>query len=59
MIACQCSQGAELASQEGKRAAALAACRTLAEELTENRFPAPRILAFKVCLSSFLFPNVH
>ncbi|CAL9782278.1 unnamed protein product [Musa acuminata subsp. burmannicoides] len=39
--------GAELAAQEGKSAAALAACRTLAEELTENRFPAPRILAFK------------
>ncbi|KAM7495754.1 hypothetical protein LguiA_020168 [Lonicera macranthoides] len=39
--------GAELAAQEGKSAAALAACRTLAEELTEMRFPAPRILAFK------------
>eukprot|EP00262_Sarcandra_glabra_P014420 TRINITY_DN4223_c0_g1_i1.p1 TRINITY_DN4223_c0_g1~~TRINITY_DN4223_c0_g1_i1.p1 ORF type:complete len:616 (-),score=93.16 TRINITY_DN4223_c0_g1_i1:259-1902(-) len=39
--------GAELAAQEGKSAAALAACRTLAEELTEQRFPAPRILAFK------------
>ncbi|XP_077232655.1 protein transport protein SEC23 A-like [Tasmannia lanceolata] len=39
--------GAELASQEGKSASALAACRTLAEELTEERFPAPRILAFK------------
>lgn len=41
-------QGAELAGQEGKSAAALAACRTLAEELTDLRFPAPRILAFKV-----------
>lgn len=41
-------QGAELGAQEGKSAAALAACRTLAEELTELRFPAPRILAFKV-----------
>ncbi|GFP80605.1 protein transport protein sec23a [Phtheirospermum japonicum] len=40
-------QGAELAAQEGKSAAALAACRTLAEELSELRFPAPRILAFK------------
>ncbi|KAK2970213.1 hypothetical protein RJ640_021649 [Escallonia rubra] len=40
--------GAELATQEGQSAAALAACRTLAEELTEERFPAPRILAFKV-----------
>lgn len=39
--------GAELAIQEGPSAAALAACRTLAEELTEHRFPAPRILSFK------------
>ncbi|KAG8379633.1 hypothetical protein BUALT_Bualt07G0109200 [Buddleja alternifolia] len=39
--------GAELAAQDGKSAATLAACRTLAEELTEMRFPAPRILAFK------------
>lgn len=39
--------GGELAAQEGKSAAALAACRTLAEELTDVRFPAPRILAFK------------
>ncbi|XP_044493429.1 protein transport protein SEC23-like [Mangifera indica] len=39
--------GAELAADEGRSAAALAACRTLAEELTEFRFPAPRILAFK------------
>lgn len=39
--------GAELAALEGKSAAALAACRTLAEELTDLRFPAPRILAFK------------
>ncbi|XP_031111656.1 protein transport protein sec23-1 [Ipomoea triloba] len=39
--------GAELDAQDGKGAAALAACRTLAEELTEMRFPAPRILAFK------------
>ncbi|CAA2981801.1 transport SEC23-like [Olea europaea subsp. europaea] len=39
--------GAELADQEGNSAAALAACRTLAEELIEMRFPAPRILAFK------------
>lgn len=41
-------QGAELAADEGRSAAALAACRTLAEELTEVRFPAPRILSFKV-----------
>lgn len=39
--------GTELAYQEGNSAAALAACRTLADELTEHRFPAPRILAFK------------
>ncbi|KAI4349805.1 hypothetical protein L6164_010359 [Bauhinia variegata] len=39
--------GAELAADEGRSAAALAACRTLAEELTELRFPAARILAFK------------
>ncbi|XP_061961807.1 protein transport protein SEC23 A [Populus nigra] len=39
--------GAELAADEGRSAAALAACRTLAEEITELRFPAPRILAFK------------
>ncbi|KAL4360603.1 hypothetical protein GQ457_04G029850 [Hibiscus cannabinus] len=39
--------GAELAADEARSAAALAACRTLAEELTELRFPAPRILAFK------------
>ncbi|XP_015688445.2 protein transport protein SEC23 [Oryza brachyantha] len=39
--------GAELAAQEGQSAAALAACRTLAEELSELRFPAPRILSFK------------
>ncbi|KAL5981692.1 Protein transport protein Sec23A [Asimina triloba] len=39
--------GSELVAQEGRSAAALAACRTLAEELTEHRFPAPRILIFK------------
>nr|AAK59590.1 putative protein transport factor [Arabidopsis thaliana] len=39
--------GAELSADEVKSAAVLAACRTLAEELTEFRFPAPRILAFK------------
>ncbi|GJX25796.1 hypothetical protein Tco_0232092 [Tanacetum coccineum] len=31
------SESAELAAQEGRSAAALAACRTLAEELTEMR----------------------
>lgn len=41
-------KGAELSADEGRSASALAACRTLAEELTEFRFPAPRILAFKV-----------
>uniref|UniRef100_A0A7N0UWI4 Protein transport protein SEC23 n=2 Tax=Kalanchoe fedtschenkoi TaxID=63787 RepID=A0A7N0UWI4_KALFE len=39
--------GAELAADEARCAAALAACRTLAEELSEIRFPAPRILAFR------------
>ncbi|KAL6223337.1 hypothetical protein ACLB2K_006724 [Fragaria x ananassa] len=39
--------GAELSSDEAKSAAALAACRTLAEEISELRFPAPRILSFK------------
>lgn len=52
-------QGAELAAHEGKSAAALAACRTLAEELTELRFPAPRILAFKVSSSRFLKKSVN
>lgn len=46
---CWLIQGAELAADEGRSASALAACRTLAEEITELRFPAPRILAFKVC----------
>lgn len=49
----KCFQGAELAAQEVNCAAALAACRTLAEELSESRFPAPRILAFKVRLFHF------
>lgn len=39
--------GAELAADDIRSASALAACRTLAEELSELRFPAPRILAFK------------
>ncbi|KAK8954523.1 hypothetical protein KSP39_PZI002816 [Platanthera zijinensis] len=39
--------GNELTAEEGKSASALAACRTLAEELSEQRFPAPRILSFK------------
>lgn len=51
-------QGGELAAQEGKNAAALAACRTLAEELTELRFPAPRILAFKVTKQDFVFKRM-
>ncbi|KAJ4826866.1 hypothetical protein Tsubulata_043796 [Turnera subulata] len=47
--------GAELAANEGRSAAALAACRTLAEEITESRFPAPRILAFK----AFFEPEIE
>lgn len=41
-------QGSDLAYDETLSAAALAACRTLVEELTEQRFPAPRVLTFKV-----------
>ncbi|GJX79245.1 protein transport protein Sec23 [Tanacetum coccineum] len=37
---------AELAAQEERSATTLAACKTLTEELTEMRFPAPRNLAF-------------
>ncbi|CAM6095097.1 unnamed protein product [Calypogeia fissa] len=39
--------GMDVAADEARNAAALAACRTLAQELTEGRFPSPRILAFK------------
>lgn len=39
--------GSDLAADETLSAAALAACRTLVEELTEQRFPAPRVLSFK------------
>lgn len=39
--------GSDLAYDETLSAAALAACRTLVEELTEQRFPAPRVLTFK------------
>lgn len=39
--------GLDLAADEKLSAAALAACRTLVEELTEQRFPAPRVLTFK------------
>lgn len=39
--------GSDLAANETLSAAALAACRTLVEELTEQRFPAPRVLSFK------------
>lgn len=33
---------------EAKSAESQAACHTLAHELTEQRFPAPRMLSFKV-----------
>ncbi|KAH7365154.1 hypothetical protein KP509_18G011400 [Ceratopteris richardii] len=39
--------GSDLSADETQSAAALAACRTLVEELTEQRFPAPRVLVFK------------
>jgi hypothetical protein len=41
-------QGLRVAADEAKNAEAQAACRTLAQELTEQRFPAPRMLSFKV-----------
>lgn len=37
-----------MAADEALSAASAAACRTLANELTESRFPSPRLLAFKV-----------
>jgi hypothetical protein len=37
-----------VAGDDAKNAEAQAACRTLAQELTEQRFPAPRMLSFKV-----------
>ncbi|KAI5061767.1 hypothetical protein GOP47_0024272 [Adiantum capillus-veneris] len=39
--------GSDLSADETHSAAALAACRTLVEELTDQRFPAPRVLTFK------------
>ncbi|KAG0623865.1 hypothetical protein M758_3G207500 [Ceratodon purpureus] len=39
--------GLRVAADEAKNAEAQAACRTLAQELTEQRFPAPRMLSFK------------
>ena len=41
-------QGLRVARDEAKNAEAQAACLTLAQELTEQRFPAPRMLSFKV-----------
>nr|GFA09368.1 protein transport protein SEC23 [Tanacetum cinerariifolium] len=42
-----CSFRNRVIAQEGRSAATLAACRTLAEELTEMSFQACRILAFR------------
>ncbi|KAG6551723.1 hypothetical protein Mapa_006812 [Marchantia paleacea] len=39
--------GLDVAADEAQSAASAAACRTLANELTESRFPSPRLLAFK------------
>ncbi|KAL2610183.1 hypothetical protein R1flu_028756 [Riccia fluitans] len=39
--------GLDVAASEAQSAASSAACRTLANELTESRFPSPRLLAFK------------
>ncbi|KAL3687097.1 hypothetical protein R1sor_013406 [Riccia sorocarpa] len=39
--------GLDVAANEALSAASSAACRTLANELTESRFPSPRMLAFK------------
>lgn len=39
--------GSEVSKDESRSAAVLAACRTLAHELSEHRFPAPRTVAFK------------
>ena len=41
-------QGLRVAADEAKNSEAQAACRTLVQELTEQRFPAPRALSFKV-----------
>jgi hypothetical protein len=41
--------GLDIAADEAQSAGSQAACLTLAHELTEQRFPAPRLLAFKVC----------
>lgn len=48
MVFCFHVQGLRIAQDEVKNAEAQAACRTLAQELTEQRFPAPRMLSFKV-----------
>jgi protein transport protein SEC23 len=39
--------GLDIAADEAQSAGSQAACLTLAHELTEQRFPAPRLLAFK------------
>ena len=44
-------QGLRVAGDEAKSAEAQEACHTLAQELTEQRFPAPRMLSFKVTKS--------
>ncbi|MCO5586110.1 hypothetical protein L7F22_040049 [Adiantum nelumboides] len=51
--------GSDLSADETHSAAALAACRTLVEELTEQRFPAPRVLTFKVRSLPFTMLFLH
>lgn len=50
-------QGLDIAADEVQSASAQAACRTLAFELSEQRFPAPRILAFKVGITPHFAPD--
>lgn len=44
---------------EAKSAESQAACHTLAHELTEQRFPAPRMLSFKVLPCTFELTLQH
>lgn len=46
-------QGSMVVGDEAKSAESQAACHTLAHELTEQRFPAPRMLSFKVLPCTF------
>jgi hypothetical protein len=58
-------QGSRLVRDDAKNAEAQAACRTLAQEFTEQRFPTPRMLSFKVnnlgpkLVSSIYWIGIH